>query len=73
LQRGDAEIVDMTSPPVRIAMSLSIALPRSPEARRLHRRDLEPAMPLVDDESRESFTSISSAITNSGSRVVLIS
>ena len=43
----------MTWPPVRMAMSSSIALAPIAEARRLDRRDLEAAAQLVDDERRQ--------------------
>ena len=45
----------MALPPVRIAMSSSIALRRSPKPGRLHGRRLQRAAQLVDDQRRERF------------------
>ena len=45
----------MARPPVRIAMSSSMALRRSPKPGRLDGRDLQRAAQLVDDERRERF------------------
>ena len=52
----DAEVLGDHLAAVRIAMSSSIALRRSPKPWRLDSRDLQSAAQLVDDERRERLT-----------------